>query len=113
MGKGKLYVSIPITGRDLVSVKEHAGVVKKLWEERGYEVVTPFELVEENNGSMGEKEYYAYCMGRCVEALLMCDGIVLCHGWFESKGCRAECDVAQVYGKMIRVDKTEYAGNKI
>lgn len=71
------------------------------------------ELVEENNGSMGEKEYYAYCMGKCVEALLMCDGIVLCHGWFESKGCRAECDVAQVYGKMIRVDKTEYADNQV
>lgn len=108
MGKTKLYVSLPITGRDLVSVKEHAGVVKELWEKRGYEVVTPFELVEENNGSMGEKEYYAYCMGKCVEALLQCDGIILCQGWFGSKGCRAECSVAEVYGLDRMIDYIEY-----
>lgn len=113
MGKGKLYVSLPITGRDLVSVKEHAAKVKKVWEKRGYEVVTPFDLVPENIEGMGEAEFYAYCMGKCVEALLLCDGIVLCNGWFESKGCRAECDVAEVYGKMIRVDKTEYADNQV
>lgn len=35
---------------------------------------------------------YAYYMGRDVEALLGCDGIILCQDWFDSKGCRLECN---------------------
>ena len=52
-------------------------------------------------------------MGRDIEELLKCDGIILCHDWFGSKGCRAECSVAQVYGKQIKIDNTPYDENKI
>ena len=108
MKKTKLYVSLPITGRDLDKVKRHAKKVKGIWEERGYDVVTPFELVEDDNGEMEPLAYYAYCMGKFVEALLMCDGIVLCKDWFGSNGCRAECSVAEVYRIYRMIDYTEY-----
>lgn len=108
MERRKLYISLPITGRDLDNVKRHAKKVKGIWEERGYEVVTPFELVEDDNGEMEPLAYYAYCMGKCVEALLACDGIVMCKGWFDSKGCRTEYSVAEIYGMERMLDNTAY-----
>ncbi len=97
----KMYLSLPITGRNLAQVKEFAAKVKKEWVAKGYDVVTPFEV---NAIDMSYEE----CMGRCVTALMKCDGIILCYDWFGSKGCRTECSVAQVYGKKIKIDKTVY-----
>lgn len=108
MERKRLYVSLPITGKDLEKVKRHAKKVKGIWEERGYNVVTPFELVEEDNGERDPLDYYAYCMGKCVEALLMCDGIVMCKGCFDSKGCRTEYSVAEIYRLDRMIDNTDY-----
>lgn len=100
--KKKMYLSLPITGRKIEKVKEYAKKIKAKWVEKGFDVITPFEVVQEDNMS------YEYCMGKDITALLMCDGIVLCHDWFSSKGCRAECMVAQVYGKQLKIDNTAY-----
>ena len=51
--------------------------------------------------------------GRDIEALLGCDGIVLCYDWFQSKGCRAECSVAEVFKKKILTDNTVYEENQL
>lgn len=104
--KKKMYLSLPITGRDIDKVKEYAAKIKAKWMEKGYEVVTPFEVVPFCMP-------YSYCMGRDIEALLECDGIVLCHDWFGSKGCRAECSVAQIYGKTIKIDNTPYEESEV
>ena len=104
--KKRMYLSFPITGRDLNQVKEYAESVKRAWVAKGYDVVTPFEV---NPIEISYEE----CMGRCVTALMLCDGIILCSDWFSSKGCRAECSVAQVYGKFIRIDNTKYEEDQV
>ena len=103
----KLYLSLPITGRSLVKVKEHARKVKSIWVEKGHEVITPFEVCPI------EGMPYNYYMGRDIEALLGCDGIVMCHGWFGSQGCRAEYHVAETYRKKVFVDETVYEEDKV
>lgn len=108
--KKRMYLSLPITGRDLKSVKVFAKRVKQKWERKGYEVVTPFEVTEQFDGVKEGMSYYAYCMGRCVEALLKCDGVIMCQDWFNSKGCRTEWNVAEVYGIKRVLDDTKYIG---
>lgn len=104
--KKRMYLSLPITGRKIEKVKAYAKKVKEKWVAKGYDVVTPFEV---NPIEISYEE----CMGRCVTALLLCDGIILCSDWFGSKGCRAECSVAQVYGKFIRIDNTKYEEDQV
>ena len=102
--KMKLYVSMPITGRNMQDVKVYARRVKMKWVEKGYDVITPFEVAP------AEGMPYAYYMGRDVEALLGCDGIVLCPDWFSSRGCRLEYSAAEIYKKRVMVDDTKYVG---
>lgn len=106
----KMYLSFPITGRNLKDVKVYAGRVKRKWEEKGYEVINPFEVTSHFEGVKETHDYYAFCMGKCVEALLKCDGIIMCPGWFHSKGCRTEWNIAEVYGKKRMMDTTKYTG---
>ena len=108
--KGKFYLSFPITGRELKDVKVYAKRVKMAWEAKGYEVVNPFDLTEQYDGVQDIKDYYAYCMGKDVEALMKCDGIIMCKDWFYSKGCRLEYNVAEIYGLKVMVDETKYMG---
>lgn len=105
--KKRMYLSLPITGRKIEKVKAYAKKVKEKWVAKGYDVVTPFEIVPDDGMP------YEYCMGKDIEELLKCDGIILCHDWFSSKGCRAECSVAQVYGKFIRIDNTKYEEDQV
>lgn len=102
--KLKMYLSFPITGRNIKDVKAYAKRIKQIWEAKGYDVITPFEVVRDDNAA------YSFCMGKDVETILECDGIIMCDNWFLSKGCRIENFVAQVYGKMIRVDINRYMG---
>lgn len=106
MSKVKMYLSVPITGRNIEKVRAYAKLVKNKWVAMGYDVVTPFEVVKDDMP-------YNYCMGKDIEALLGCDGIILCYDWFSSKGCRAECSVAEVYGKIIKTDNTVYEEDKL
>ena len=101
--KIKLYLSLPITGRNLEDVKKYAEKVKASWVNSGYDVVTPFEICKEENT-------YAYYMGKDIETLLGCDGIIMCHDWFSSKGCRLENFAANVYKLMVKIDNTPYKG---
>lgn len=105
--KKKMYLSLPISGRKIEKVKEYAKGIKEAWVAKGFDVVTPFEVVPLDGMP------YHYCMGKDISALLLCDGIILCHDWFGSKGCRAECSVAQVYGLQIKIDNTPYEEDKI
>lgn len=99
-----MYLSLPITGRNIKDVKAHARRIKQIWESEGFDVITPFDIVKDDS------KPYSYCMGKDIETLLECDGIIMCDGWFMSKGCRVENHVAQVYGKMIKVDNNRYMG---
>ena len=102
-----MYLSLPISGRDLNKVKEFAKKVKAKWMDKGYDVITPFDVCPLDGMP------YNYYMGRDIEALLSCEGIILCYDWFSSSGCRAECSVAEVYRKKIVTDNTVYEEDKI
>lgn len=99
----KLYVSLPITGRVLNDVKLYAKVIKERWTLKGFEVITPFDVV-------GNENNYANCMGKDIEALLNCDGIIMCADWFCSKGCRLEYTAAEIYGLKKFHEATPYVG---
>ncbi|TCO87481.1 hypothetical protein EV202_13126 [Bacteroides heparinolyticus] len=60
----RVYLSLPITGRELEETKEHALKMKERLTFQGYEVVTPFEVCPDS------EEPYSRLMERCIEALL-------------------------------------------
>lgn len=91
----KVYVSIPITGKDYEEQKELAYHISKQLALNGHDAITPFDVVKSSDTPYNE------AMGMCIAALLECDGIYLCKGWENSKGCKAECRVAQVYDKTF------------
>ena len=98
--KKRVYVSLPISGRPIEEAKEQAKMIKATLEGSGYEVATPFDVVDEPQGTT-EKERYAYCMGRDIEELLKCDAIYMARGHENSKGCRLERMTAIIYGIEI------------
>lgn len=94
----RIYISLPITGHDIEKVrlraKKYADILKSI----GWNPVTPFDVCPELD------KQYSYYMGKDIEALLECDAIYMTSGWGNSKGCRAELAVAQVYNKEIITD---------
>lgn len=100
----KLYLSLPITGRNLRDVKVYAKRVKQKWVSMGYDVITPFEICDEKGLP------YSQYMGRDIAALLECDGIIMCAEWFYSKGCRLEYSAAEIYKLKKFQDNTLYMG---
>lgn len=97
----KVYISLPISGRDVEEAKADAEKAKKLLTKNGYEAVSPFDVVPDVPKGMTPSQAYAYCMGRDIEALLQCDGIYLCDGHQLSKGCQLEVEAARLYGIEI------------
>lgn len=95
MGKKKLYLSLPISGRQLEEAREYASKMKEHLTYQGYEVITPFEVCPNS------EEPYSRLMGHCIEALLECDVAYFCFGWQRSNGCTAEFEIARIYGKEI------------
>lgn len=95
MSKKKLYISLPISGYQLDAVQREADAYKKLWQDEGYEVVTPFDLSPDSD------KPYSYHMGKDIEGLLECDVVYFAPGWVESKGCNLEYAAAKIYEKTI------------
>lgn len=94
----KVYVSIPISGEDYNDQRNHAFVVATNLGVKGYDVITPFDINSQPTTPYNE------AMGKCIEALLDCDIICLSKGWNKSKGCRAELQVALIYGKEVMTE---------
>ena len=87
----KVFLSLPITGK-VEQARMEAEAAKRLLEEQGYEVVSPFECAPDKDQTDG------YYMGRCVEALLDCDMICQHPDWRFSRGCNVEDMTAKMYG---------------
>lgn len=94
----KVYVSIPITGENYNDQRNHAFVVATNLFQKGYDVITPFDVVQSLSTP------YNIAMGKCITALLDCDVIYLCKNWQKSKGCTAELQAALVYEKEVMVE---------
>lgn len=95
----KVYISIPISGRDIYAQRRRANEVAERFHNCGYEPITTFDIIP--LGDPAAKDYAA-CMGRDIEHLLRCDIIALVDDWENSKRCRAEKAVADVYSLEVR-----------
>lgn len=91
----KVYVSIPISGKDYDTQKELAERVKGQLENEGHQVVTPFEIITDKSTPTHR------AMGKDIEALLTCDAAIFLDGWNESKGCMLERSACKIYGIEI------------
>lgn len=91
----KIYISLPISGKDIEEVKLKARETAVLLEEDGHVPITPFEVSPNPNAT------YAEHMGKDIQALLECDAVMFLQGWHDSKGCLAEFEVAKIYGKKL------------
>ena len=95
MGKMKVYISLPITGKDLQEQKSCARNVASLLSETGFTPVNPFD-----NG-LGDGAPYEEHMKTDLKLMFDCDAIILCDGWLQSKGCVLESVVAIACGMTV------------
>lgn len=91
----KIYISIPISGRDLEQVKSELRLVVSALRRHGHTPVSPLEVSPEPSVP------YAVHMGLDITALLESEAVYFCKDWQNSKGCLAEFAVAQIYGKTL------------
>lgn len=97
----KIYISLPITGREK-EAREKADRVKTMLSKMGHAPINPFEIYVGPNATEGQY------MGADITALIdFADAIFLCKGWKESKGCQVEAKVAEVYNKKIIFEERE------
>lgn len=100
MGKiKKIYLSIPITGRDIKTVKAQAkAMVSAIHGKFMCQVINPLD-VSEKYPNLTWEEYMA------IDLMLLseCDGVCLCEGWKASKGCRLEEAFARTYGTPLKM----------
>ena len=93
--KKKIYISGPIAHYDL---DERKLAFLKVYHElsaKGHEPVNPFDNgVEQGN-------HYQVHMKADIKMLLECDAIYMMPGWYKSKGCKLELDVASSCGLEI------------
>lgn len=91
----KVYISLPITGKDLQEQKGYARHVASFLSEAGFTPVNPFD-----NG-LGDGAPYEEHMKADLKLMLGCDAIMLCDGWLLSKGCVLESHVAMACGMTV------------
>lgn len=89
----KIYISIPISGKDYVTQCFLAADIANAIRSLGHEPVNPFDTPLAPPG-MTAREKYAYYIGEDLKRLLLCDAIFMCHGWTASRGCKIELAAA-------------------
>lgn len=88
--KSKIYISLPITGRDYDEVTAQANAMQEKIERVGCTAVNPL-VINDKDAS------YEVAMGKCIQELLKCDYIMFAPGWWKSKGCQLEHKAATLF----------------
>ena len=91
----KVYISLPITGRDIEEVEARCIFAKAVLEKKGHTPVSPLDI------DHSDPDFYEAVIGTDITALLCCDAVVFLDGWRESKGCTLEHAAAKIYNKLI------------
>lgn len=86
----KIYISGKVTGELIAECTMKFGTAQKQIEARGYEVINPLEVVNDWKATWND------AMRKCISALSECDGLLLLPDYNESKGARAELQMAYV-----------------
>ena len=105
----KIYISGPITGYDLDERRQTFDKARKeieKWVKRRNKLSHSHTEVAIFSPPHAYKEgmTYAQIMRYDIEQLLTCDLIVFLTGWQDSRGCKAEREVAKVCGIKILFD---------
>ena len=92
----RLFISIPMSGVEKES-REHCNEYKRRLQDKfpNIEFISGWDV----NTEKGKKT--SYYMGRDIEALMECDGIISCDKWWLSKGCQVERFTAKCYGLRV------------
>lgn len=125
MGKIKVYLSMPISGRP---IKEAIAEGKRIAEtlsaaHPNWEIINPLDIstgLPKEVWNLPERKRYAAFMGADIEALLgEADAVAFTMGALVSKGCRLEICLANIYNlpriflnaadKVSRVEGTDMA----
>ena len=106
----KLYISTPINARSEATFQEKYEAARKRVEEMKeqlpsiyqecYDIVSSFDL--NPLGTYTEEQ----AMGRCIQAVMESDAILLDDGWATSQGCCLEFRTAEIYNKIIYTIQT-------
>lgn len=97
--KLKVYISLPIQGKDLEKQKKYAKDIAERIAICGCEPVNPFD-----NFLPDDAPRVAH-MKADISMLLDCNAIMMCHGWENSDGCRLEKSVAEQCGLLMLYDR--------
>ena len=107
MPKKKIYISLPIAFQeDTVFVRNEAAKVyiHYLYDKEDYKIISPIDENHIDDKALGNHlaiERTAYYMGKDIEQVILCDAILMCPGWENSRGCRVEKFTAETYGKEV------------
>lgn len=99
----KIYISLPIANQE-DTVYERNNEACKYAINLGYEAVSPIDgnhISEDDLKTHTQLERTAYYMGRDIEQVILCDAILMCPGWENSKGCKVEKFTAETYSKEV------------
>lgn len=96
----KIYISIPITGRDPKLQKARAASYALSLRKIGHEPVNPFDTPSPPKNLTAAEEYAYYIMAD-IDRLRECDAIFLSPGWITSRGCCIEHLAARSAGLKI------------
>ncbi len=94
----KVYISLPITGKDIEEQKRHAEDVASFLTAAGHTPVSPFD-----NGLDADASYEDH-LREDTKMLLGCDAVCMCKGWHLSCGCTFEHEVAVRCGLTVVTD---------
>ncbi len=107
----KIYISIPISDRDIKRAKKLVESTAELLRLQGHIPVNPFDVHAPDG--MKEREQYAYYIGEGVKMLMTCDAILMLdRRWSKNKGCSIEHFIADKMGIEVFYDKNDIPDNE-
>lgn len=97
----KIMISQPMRGKSEEQIRnERENLVKELTEQ-GHEVIdTIFTDKAPENCDIA-----LYYLSKSVEAISKVDAVVFMKGWENARGCMIEHQIAEKYGKFIKVEE--------
>jgi len=105
MNKKKIYISLPIAfHEDTVYKRNECAKTYLQMKFPKYDYVSPIDTNHIDDEALGNHlaiERTAFYMGRDIEQVILCDAILMCPGWENSKGCKVEKFTAETYGKEV------------
>lgn len=94
----KIYISGPISGRDIDEVREEFARASLYIMGQGHTAVSPFD-----NGLSTDAPYIEHLIAD-LRLLSECDAIYMLKGWNNSRGAQLELSYAKIYGLRIIVE---------